>query len=56
MEAIDIRAAGPQPEVAPNHERLGLAMVALIAGGERYRMSMAISMSPLVASESPHLG
>ena len=32
MEAIGIRAARPQPEVAPNHERLGFARVALIAG------------------------
>ena len=32
MEAVGIRAAGPQPEVAPNHERRGSARVALIAG------------------------
>lgn len=33
LEAIGIRAAGPQPEVAPNHERLGRARVALIVAG-----------------------
>lgn len=32
MEAIGIRAAGPQPEVAPNHELRRSARVALIAG------------------------
>ena len=32
MEAIGICAAGPQPEVAPNHVRLRRARVALIAG------------------------
>ena len=32
MAAIGVRAAGPQPEVAPNHACLGSARVALIAG------------------------
>ncbi len=44
LEPIGIRAAGPQPEVAPNHMRRGPEGVTLNSG----------RVAPLILAESPN--
>jgi hypothetical protein len=54
MEAIDIRAAGPEPEVAPNDESRRSTRVALIAGSGCTRDDDVDRASP--SARSVHSG